>query len=383
MDIDPPDYYWNHIWKVNRMKTELELKRNHYCVVCGRNVGPDHEEKRPGEHKVYHFGAILTKPKAYQYKYAPNVNYGNPNFTLPEKVDLRSVFSDAGFEPFDQGTQGSCTANAGAADKAYMEIISRTYPNAPFSRAFLYYMERKLHGWEDEDTGAQMEDIGTALSRYGICLNSTMPYHEYDFTTPPSTAALEEALLWTTDTGQTRVNVDQIKNFICHTDGTFHPVRIGIPIPQSFLSSQIGGFVPMPKPGEGLLGGHALLAVGYDDALSHGGLTGYYIVLNSWSTLYGDKGYVYIPYKWMDYYANDIDNWQQLDSTPGPGPGPQPQPPNCWNDFWNCVTRARNPLTIFQCVVDGVLCLLQSGASLEEVRAEYARMLDYVEDKLQ
>jgi hypothetical protein len=349
-----------------------------WCNACKDLVEAERAAEHLG-HRAYSFGALLTPPKAYQFKPPSNVRY---DMSLPSRVDLRSVFAQAPYLPFDQGNQGSCTANCGCADKTYEELLFGTSPGVAFSRAFLYWEERKLHGWQDEDSGAEMEDIGAVLGKLGVCLDPTMPYHDYDYRTKPSNAALAEALEWTADREQTRVDVSMIKQFICHTDSTFHPVRIGVPIPQSFLKSEIGGFVPMPSSGEGILGGHALLVVGYDDDLSHGGLTGYYIVLNSWGKLYGAGGYVYIPYKWMDYYADQCDNRQQLDSTPGPGPGPTPPPkPSCLGDFWDCLTHASNPLVAVECFVNLIGCLFGQGASEEEIRQALAVALAEVKER--
>jgi C1A family cysteine protease len=44
-----------------------------------------------------------------------------------------------------------------------------------------------------------------------------------------------------------------------------------------------------------MIGGHAVMAVGYDDEKKH------FIIQNSWGTEWGDKGFFYMPY---DYAAN-------------------------------------------------------------------------------
>ena len=68
------------------------------------------------------------------------------------------------------------------------------------------------------------------------------------------------------------------------------PVIFGMMVPRSFYSTTTSGVFTMPKPDEIRLGGHALLAVGYDDEKQH------FIVRNSWGEEFGDKGYCYIPY---------------------------------------------------------------------------------------
>jgi C1A family cysteine protease len=53
------------------------------------------------------------------------------------------------------------------------------------------------------------------------------------------------------------------------------------------------GKVPLPPRGEQLIGGHAVLAVGYDDAEQS------FIVRNSWGTSWGIKGYCMMPYGYL------------------------------------------------------------------------------------
>ena len=60
------------------------------------------------------------------------------------------------------------------------------------------------------------------------------------------------------------------------------------------------GIIPMPKPKEQLLGGHAVLAVGYDDTKQ------WLIVRNSWGTSWGVKGYFYMPYTVFNKLVMDM-----------------------------------------------------------------------------
>jgi len=59
----------------------------------------------------------------------------------------------------------------------------------------------------------------------------------------------------------------------------------------------------MPKFTERLLGGHAVLAIGYSDAKK------LFIVRNSWGTDWGIQGYFMMPYEYLaDRYLSD-DFW--------------------------------------------------------------------------
>lgn len=312
---------------LHRLFKKRFIPSRYYCSTEKKHVPADHKEKYPS-HVVRPLGAKLTKPRPEQFKRRMKPF----RVVLPSKVDYRPILDKGEFEIFDQGQQGSCTANAGCADKAAQEILTGTYPG-PFSRAFLYYEMRKLHGWQNEDSGAMMEDIGTVLGQEGVCLDSTMPYNQFDYTTPPDQTAKDEAANWATNRDQTRLSWSELKSALVDgpvlVDGV--PVgwpRIGVPIYSSFTRSEYnGGWVPVPEASEEMLGGHALLVVGYDDYLTGpDGNMGYYIVLNSWGTLQGAKGYQYFPYNYENETGPQSDNWQQFDETPGPGPGPNPEP---------------------------------------------------------
>ena len=62
------------------------------------------------------------------------------------------------------------------------------------------------------------------------------------------------------------------------------------------------GMVPMPVPGESLLGGHAVIICGYNDFDER------FIMRNSWGTHWGDNGYFYLSYSYI-LNINNIELW--------------------------------------------------------------------------
>jgi len=199
------------------------------------------------------------------------------------RIDLRSRLIPV----YDQGQLGSCTANAFCAAVAF---VLRGFQG---SRLFLYYNERLLEQTTDQDSGALMSDGIRALQVYGLCPEKLWPYQVTRFTLRPTPPCYSTALLHRV-VSFARVRQDLASMKACL--GAGFPFAVGILVFDSFESdaaAQTGG-VPMPdRSTETLLGGHAVLCVGYDDARS------VWIMRNSWGVQWGDHGYFYLPYAYL------------------------------------------------------------------------------------
>ena len=83
-----------------------------------------------------------------------------------------------------------------------------------------------------------------------------------------------------------------------------YPFVFGFTVYASFESAAVAktGKMPMPKSGEQVVGGHAVLAVGYNNDQR------VFIIRNSWGDGWGDKGYFYMPYAYLldDNLADDL-----------------------------------------------------------------------------
>jgi len=224
----------------------------------------------------------------------------NPHATvkLPRIVDLRSKMPPV----YDQGELGSCTANAGCAYWSYIFPVKGLQP----SRLCLYEEERILEGTVNEDAGASMRDIGRALSKFGVCDESLFPYVVSDFCKPMTPVAVNDALKNKIRTYSAISSLTDIKNCLALSQ---KPVLIGMNIYPSFETLRVSktGIVPLPSRSERLLGGHAVLVVGYNDDVSSPIRGGSLIVRNSWGAGWGDKGYFYLPYSYLSSgYAYDF-----------------------------------------------------------------------------
>lgn len=228
---------------------------------------------------------------------APYVSYASLRGVLkagPDVIDLR----ETGLLPkvLDQGDLGSCGLNAGAAMAYYVEGKEGN-KDLMFSRLAWYYDIRMEYGQENEDTGIQMRDLFRSLKRTGCALEINWEYDLKNWNVYPDMSALHEGY-------HRRLNLSYYRMFgtfdieSCIAEG--YPAVFGAVTYESFDSVGPSGLVPIPEFTEQRLGGHAMLIVGY---LRKKKL---FIVLNSWGTSWGDQGYCYIPYAYMQQYAWDF-----------------------------------------------------------------------------
>lgn len=216
---------------------------------------------------------------------------------LPKSVDLRSGCSQV----VDQGELGSCTANAIASGlREYWEIGAGKL--TLLSRLWLYWEERTIEGTVNEDAGALIRDGMKVLQQMGCAPETDWPYDIRKFTqTPPEKASMDASEFKISEYHRV-TNLTTLKTALAEG----YPVVIGIKVYQSFESDQVAksGIVPLPKRWEQFLGGHAVLAVGYDDAKFKG--QGFVICRNSWGENWGEKGYFYLPYGYFNSYVTDM-----------------------------------------------------------------------------
>ncbi len=243
----------------------------------------------------FRFGWIPDVPDHRDFMYAAPTPILK---SIPASADLTSKGPK---EVYDQGQLGSCTANAIAAALEFDEIQANHKPVFTPSRLFIYYNERAMEGSVNSDSGAMIRDGIKSVGSQGVCPEPEWPYDINKFAQKPNATCYKDAKKFKALSYQ-RLIQDQNTMKGCLAEG--FPFVFGISVYESFMSDEVAktGKVPLPSTSEKMEGGHAILAMGYDDS------TKMFKFRNSWSTGWGDGGYGYIPYSYLtdDNLASDF-----------------------------------------------------------------------------
>ncbi|MBD2413282.1 hypothetical protein FACHB389_35250 [Nostoc calcicola FACHB-389] len=239
---------------------------------------------------------------------------GSVYLLMPDFVDLSFWCSPIE----DQGSLDSCTAFAGIALIEYFQKKSfdRHIDASPL---FLYKVTRNLMHRQG-DAGASLRETMKAMALFGVPPEEYWPYEEDKFDREPSPFCYSFAQ-----------NYQALKYFRLNPTGTSNDlllVRVktglatGIPCAFGFTlyysiddNSNPKGHIPYPLEQDKVKGGHAAVAVGYDDhklienadgKQSKGAL----LIRNSWGRNWGEGGYGWLPY---DYVLQGLtDDWWSL-----------------------------------------------------------------------
>lgn len=258
-----------------------------------RDYSPEHEEIKPMLQEMR-----LTEPE---------------KVSLPPSVDLRSWCSPIQ----NQGSLGSCTAQAGVGLIEYYERKAfGTHIDA--SKLFLYKVTRNLLDWTG-DTGAFIRSTMGAMVLFGVPPEKYWPYTtakptpeapstvHFDMEPPAFCYAFAQNYqaikYYRLDPPVTPVAtlLQRVKAYLAAK----LPSMFGFTVFSSIEQAETTGKILFPCPGERVLGGHAVVAVGYDDAviikntICGKETAGAFLIRNSWGTGWGDGGYGWLPYEYV------------------------------------------------------------------------------------
>ncbi|MEP1385547.1 MAG: C1 family peptidase [Paraglaciecola sp.] len=218
------------------------------------------------------------------------------NLPLPTWVDNSVDCSPVD----DQGSLGSCTAQAAINLLEYMMRRSGK-EHVDLSRLFTYKVTRNLLGWEG-DTGAYIRTSIQSIVAFGAPPETHWPYDINQFEVEPS------PFLYAYAENFKALNYARIDHYGISPDDLILAIKrvlaAGFCISFGFtVYSSLSGAadVPFPSTIDKVEGGHAVLAVGYDDDHQTQDRRNIPSIIfkNSWGVEWGDHGYGYLPFEYI------------------------------------------------------------------------------------
>lgn len=199
---------------------------------------------------------------------------------------------------YNQGNLGSCVGHGVGEHCAYTldYLYERTDGKQPgdLSRLFAYYIARQH---KDQDEGAYIRDGVKAIAKYGICDEKYWPYDERRWAQMPSKEAFDNAA--TRSKAVEYFRLETVSDIIdCLAQG--FPVVYGMVLFDSFMLVGKDGEVSMPTKRERPVGGHCMLIIGYSKKKKA------FYVRNSWGPDWGNNGNCWVPFQYIQEYADDF-----------------------------------------------------------------------------
>lgn len=212
----------------------------------------------------------------------------------------------------NQGSLGSCTANA-VIGMAELLILRYGGSSLDLSRMFLYKCSRRLLGWTG-DKGSFLRTTIKALRLFGCPPESEWPYRPELLDAEPDAFLFAygknfQAMKYARLDSNASSSADVLLAVKAALDAG-HPAVFGFTLYDSVSKMGPDYVIPIPRRADNRVGGHAVMAVGYNDHVKVPGQdgSGAIIIRNSWGERWGDSGYAYLPY-WYVLQQLAVDFW--------------------------------------------------------------------------
>jgi len=217
-----------------------------------------------------------------------------PVIKPPKKIDYTPKLSPVR----DQGDEGTCVSFACAAGmKEYQELLD--YEKLiELSPRFVYSECKKIDGMPGEE-GTTIRAAMQVLENKGVCQEKFWPYSPHQKTMAQK-GAISNAKKFRVMSYARILNLNELRLSLAAKG----PCVIGVEVFEGMMKTKTG-LVSLPKKNETALGGHAICPVGYDDKNK------VIKFKNSWSDKWGQKGYGFLPYAYVERYM--MDAWSSVD----------------------------------------------------------------------
>ena len=215
--------------------------------------------------------------------------------TFPPGLPASLDYTDMMGPVRNQGKEGAIVGFAIAAAIEY-QIRKALGEIVVISPRYIYYYAREKNGGVKSDSGARLIDSISVVTTRGAVPEDAWPYRpgEFAMLPPPSIA---NARHYKISKSTPLDNLNAIKSALA----SYGPVVISVTIYRGFVGEDAakGGQIQMPEANEKKMAGTALCLVGYDDARH------LFKFRNSWGESWGDRGYGYLPYDYVEKFSYD------------------------------------------------------------------------------
>lgn len=207
---------------------------------------------------------------------------------LPRKFSLRSKQSPVPTQDF-----GSCVGYSAKAIKEYQEKVEHL-TDIIMSGRFAYAMAKSYDGIPGQE-GTYPRVMMKVLAGVGISTEKTFPSKpapstHQEYTSGVTDNAIEEAIVYRINGFVRCVNAQELKQAI-YEHG---PVLVTLSVYDTF-DNPVNGYIGPRKNPSYNRGGHAIVAVGWDDDKEG---IGAFEIKNSWGEAWGDQGYGFVSYNY-------------------------------------------------------------------------------------
>lgn len=224
----------------------------------------------------------------------------------PESLPLVFSLRDT-FQPVDnQEELGSCVPHGTGSIFEQRQKVQEGKTVTP-SFLFVYYNGRVIEHTVGEDSGLQVRDGIKTIVAKGAPPQTDWAYDISKFTEKPPSKAYTDA-----------IKDEAVEYLRIEPGGAGSPLRTAIlkgnPVAFGFTVPSIfelpswnpaKQFLPLPKKGEGVLGGHCTVAVGWDFSLERFSVP-VFEIRNSWGPLWADEGYFWMDARWLNEPSRNL-----------------------------------------------------------------------------